>query len=110
MGKDAKIKERILYLRRGKNLSQEKMAESLRISLNSYRKLEGGPTRLVNRYVEQIATLLDVPSDFLLSDAGAELSYEPSNVKARLETLVKENIRLRELVEELVSKLNNSNL
>lgn len=110
MGKDAKIKERILYLRRGKNLSQEKMAESLRISLNSYRKLEGGPTRLVNRYVEQIATLLDVPSDFLLSDAGAELSYEPSNVKARLETLVKENIRLRELVEELVSKLNSGNL
>lgn len=110
MGKDAKIKERILYLRRGKNLSQERMAQSLRISLNSYRKLEGGPTRLVNRYVEQIATLLDVPSDFLLSDAGADLSYEPRNVQARLETLVKENIRLRELVDELVSKLNSGNL
>ena len=60
MGKDVKIKERISYLRRGKKLSQEKMAQSLKISLNSYRKLETGPTRLVNRHVEQIASLLDV--------------------------------------------------
>lgn len=102
MGKDAKIKERISYLRRGKKLSQEKMAQSLKISLNSYRKLEGGPTRLVNQYVEQIALLLDVSPDYLLSDSGEDHSYD---MKDRIEALASENIRLRALIDELTSKI-----
>lgn len=110
MGKEAKIKERISYLRRGKKLSQEKMAQFLRISLNSYRKLEGGQTRLINKHVEQIATLLEVSPDFLLSDSGLEQYCEPCDNKFRLESLVKENIRLRALVEELAAKLGNNSL
>ncbi len=102
MGKDAIIKRRISYLRRGKKLSQEKMAQSLRISLNSYRKLEAGPTRLINQYVEQIASLLDVSPDYLLSDSGIEQSYD---IRARMEALMNENIKLRAQIDDLTAKI-----
>lgn len=103
MGKDVKIKERISYLRRGKKLSQEKMAQSLKISLNSYRKLETGPTRLVNRHVEQIASLLDVSPDYLLSDSGDKQLYD---ISSRMDALINENIRLRALIDDLTAKIN----
>ena len=103
MGKDVKIKERISYLRRGKKLSQEKMAQSLKISLNSYRKLGTGPTRLVNRYVEQIASLLDVSPDYLLSDSGDKQLYD---ISSRMDALINENIRLRALIDDLTAKIN----
>ena len=92
MGKDVKIKERISYLRRGKKLSQEKMAQSLKIS-----------TRLVNRYVEQIASLLDVSPDYLLSDSGDKQLYD---ISSRMDALINENIRLRALIDDLTAKIN----
>jgi transcriptional regulator with XRE-family HTH domain len=42
------------------------MAESLKISANSYRELENGSIHLINPRLEQIATILKIPLESLI--------------------------------------------
>lgn len=60
------IRERIKKARRANNYTQEEMAELLRISTNSYRELEAGPTTLINPRLEKIAEILKLSMESLL--------------------------------------------
>jgi GGDEF domain-containing protein len=52
---DATIKGNILRKRTELRLSQKEMAARLDISLNAYRKIESGKTRIINEHVQAFA-------------------------------------------------------
>jgi transcriptional regulator with XRE-family HTH domain len=60
------IRKRIKKERRALGLTQEFMAESLKISANSYRELENGSIHLINPRLEQIASILKTPLESLI--------------------------------------------
>lgn len=93
MDKNSTIKDNIYKIRRSKGLSQEFLADSLNISINSYRKLEKGDTIIINKRLEQIAKLLDVNLDeLLLSDSEAYLKYELNKISHK-----NKDIRIKDL-------------
>lgn len=61
-----RIREAIRKRRREKGYSQEYMAQILGISLNGYRKIEGGKTTLINPRLKEISGILDIPLENLL--------------------------------------------
>ena len=67
-----RIKDTIKKLRVQLGFTQADMADMLKISLNSYRKIEQGDTNLVSKRLEDIAKILKVSGDELL------LGYSPS--------------------------------
>lgn len=62
------IKRRITEMRQLKGYSQEYMAVTMGISLNSYRKIEKGKTNLVSPRLDDIARILDITCDTLVFD------------------------------------------
>lgn len=68
MNKNLNIKRRISEIRQLKGYSQEYMAVTMGISLNSYRKLEKGNTHLVSPRLDDIARILDITCDTLVFD------------------------------------------
>ncbi len=68
MKNNGSIKLKIFEIRRKKGISQEKMAQVLGISLNSFRKIERGGTVLVNSRLWDIANALGVSLEELLLD------------------------------------------
>ncbi len=66
MKNNGSIKDKIFEIRRKKGISQEKMAQMLGISLNSFRKLERGGTILVNDRLWEIAKALEVSLEELM--------------------------------------------
>lgn len=63
-----RIREVIRKRRRDLGYSQEYMAQVLGISLNGYRKIEGGKTALINPRLNDISRVLKVPEENLLFD------------------------------------------
>ena len=60
MKKNGSIKQKIYEIRRSKGISQEKVATAIGIALNNYRKIECGPTVIVNEKLWDIAQALGV--------------------------------------------------
>ncbi|HCV15686.1 MAG TPA: hypothetical protein DF637_05075 [Rikenellaceae bacterium] len=69
------IRERIKRERRSLGYTQEYMATTLGISVNSYREIESGTTLLVNPRLEEIAKILDKPLENLIFDTASTTDY-----------------------------------
>lgn len=89
----SQIKERIKSIRKSKGLTQENMAKSLGISVNSYREIESGKTKLINSKLFKICEILEVTPGKLIM---GELSQEE---------YVKEIQKLKKFHREEVSRL-----
>lgn len=61
-----KLKNNIYRYRKESKLTQERVAEKLSISLNSYRKIEKGETQLISSRVEEIAAAFHISAEELL--------------------------------------------
>lgn len=69
------IRERIKRERRSLGYTQEYMATTLGISVNSYREIESGTTLLINPRLEEIANILDKPLENLIFDTASSFDY-----------------------------------
>ena len=69
-----KVNEKILFLRENKNLTQDQMAERLRMSTNGYEKIERGEKRLTIPKLEQIVEVFDTDVLELMS-LGEKIVY-----------------------------------
>lgn len=88
------IKQNILKIRLEHNMSQTKMADTLGIARNTYRKLEKGPTRVISDYIQVIADWAGItPEEVVLGDPSA------SGVAMLREERERFNDRIRELTE-----------
>ena len=67
--------EKIRQLRRGKDYSQQFMADSLGISQNAYSKLESGKTPINLDRLCEVSQLLDIDAQELLQEAFALVGH-----------------------------------
>ena len=72
---------KIKKLRELKNFTQEYMANQLDISQNSYSRIENENVKVTAERLKQIATLLEVPSEYLISDDRPLLTFNTNNNK-----------------------------
>ena len=113
MNKNDNIKCRIYELRRKKGYSQEYMANSMNISLNSYRKIEKGNTNLISPRLSEIANILEVSCDELILDPEQLLPESPLGQKERqeltekIEDLKKYIAHLEQLIDLQTEKLDS---
>ncbi len=61
------IKSRIREKRKALGYTQEYLARELKISVNSYRQIESGPTVLISKRVTDIAAVLGIAPEELIS-------------------------------------------
>ena len=109
MKSNSSIKEKIFEIRRKKGISQEKMAQLLGISNNSFRKLEKGKTTLLNDRLWKIAKILEVSLEELMLEedfnTGMSLAdIEREKFLREIETLKSENILLKQHILLLTEK------
>ncbi|HUM50371.1 MAG TPA: helix-turn-helix transcriptional regulator [Chitinophagales bacterium] len=118
---------RIKKLREFRNFTQQYLADKLDISQNAYSKIENGTTKLTIDRLEQIAKLLDVPVESVLSNekqvfnvenhakfyAHIENLHEESKEilqqqielqKQQIDFLQQQNEKLIKTIEELAKK------
>lgn len=113
---------RIKRLREFRNFTQQYLADKLEISQNAYSKIENGSTKLTIERLEQIARLLDVPVDTVLSEKSV-FNFENNTIskfyahienlheekegilQQQIEFLQKQNEQLIKTIEELGKKL-----
>ncbi len=109
MKNNSSIKEKIWEIRRKKGISQEKMAQLLGISNNSFRKLEKGKTILVNTRLWKIAKILEVSVEELMLEedfnTGMSLAdIERQKFHSQIEVLKNENSILKQRILLLTEK------
>lgn len=63
---NASIKKNIIRRRQEKGLSQDEMAQRLGMSRNSYRNIERGGAKILNRHFSKIAEILEISEEELL--------------------------------------------
>lgn len=113
---------RIKRLREFRNFTRQYLADMLEISQNAYSKIENGSTKLTIERLEQIAQLLDVPVDTVLSEKSV-FNFENNTIskfyalienlheekegilQQQIEFLQKQNGQLLKTIEELGKKL-----
>ena len=71
---EASIKNNIFNLRKSRKLTQNALADSLKISANSYRAIEKGKTAIINQHVVRMANLFEMSTEELV------LGYDPAQV------------------------------
>lgn len=115
------IAHTIKRIRESKNLTQEYVASRLGISQNAYSRIENNKTKLSTDRMRQITHILNVSlQELLMHEQPAstgnefvsslvELQKDNYNqtiaiLKAEIEHLRRENIRLVELLDEKISK------
>lgn len=109
-----KSKENIYRRRKELGLSQECVAEQIDVSLNSYIKIEKGPTKIFNPKIVKIAEVLNTTPENLLFGSVVTLekhNQQCENITQYYNTLLEEDRqaiaekdlfikRLNELVDE----------
>lgn len=83
MKDNGSIKDKIYETRRKKGISQEEMANLLGMSLNSYRKIERGPTLLVSHRIWEIAKALNISPEELVMDDDFESGMSLADLERR---------------------------
>ena len=96
---DATIKNNLEKKRYELGLSQTEMARRLDISLNAYRKLEKGKTRILNEHVEKFAEKTGTSVAELVN------GFEPINSAMAGLNDVKENKKLRVLEDGYIKEI-----
>ena len=104
MKSDSLIKEKILEIRRRKGISQEKMAIMLGITTYSFRKLERGPTVIINCRLWDVAKILEVTLEELMLDEDFESGKSLADVER--EKFLAEIEALKGEIEKLKQNLN----
>ena len=84
------IKKRIRELRESLGYTQEEVANSLKMSQNSYRQLESGKTLLISKRLDSLATILKTTVSELLIGVKPETAVEERLIL--MEKLHKEQI------------------
>ena len=112
---NATIKNNLVKKRNELGLSQTEMARRLEISLNAYRKLEKGKTRILNEHVEKFAektgtSVAELVNGFEpINSAMAGLNDVKENYDKKLRVLedgyIKEIAMLKAEIERLNEKL-----
>jgi transcriptional regulator with XRE-family HTH domain len=74
------VGQRIKKLREAKNLTQEFMANNLKISQNSYSRIETENTKLTTERLSEIATILEVPAELIISNEAPSYTINNQNV------------------------------
>jgi transcriptional regulator with XRE-family HTH domain len=74
------VGQRIKKLREAKNLTQEFMANNLKISQNSYSRIETENTKLTTEHLSEIATILEVPAELIISNEAPSYTINNQNV------------------------------
>ena len=70
------IKKKIRELRESLGYTQEEVANSLKMSQNSYRQLESGKTLLISKRLDSLATILKTTVSELLMGVKPETAVE----------------------------------
>ncbi|MDD3034417.1 MAG: helix-turn-helix domain-containing protein [Bacteroidales bacterium] len=89
------IKKRIRGLRESLGYTQEEVANSLKMSQNSYRQLESGKTLLISKRLDSLATILKTTVSELLIGVKPETAVE--------ERLVLQEKQHKEEIEQIQS-------
>ncbi len=100
---------RIKRIREFRNFTQQYLADKLDISQNAYSKIENGTTKLTIDRLEQLAKLLDVPVESILSSEKQVLNVENNTIHkfyAHIENLHEEN---KEILQKQVEFLQQQN-
>ena len=100
---------RIKKIREYRNYTQQFMADSLDLSQNAYCKIENGTTKLTIDRLEEIATILDVPVESILSSEKQTFNIENHHndkVYNHIENLYEAN---KELMEKQIGLLQTQN-
>lgn len=101
MKSNSAIKEKICEIRRKKGISQEKMAYNLGITTYSFRKLEKGPTVILNYRIWDIAKILEVSLEELMLDDDFNTGMSLADIErikfiTEIESLKREIARLKQ--------------
>jgi transcriptional regulator with XRE-family HTH domain len=112
---EASIKTNIFNHRKSRKLTQNEIAESLKISANAYRGIEKGKTAIINQNVVKLANLLELSTEELvlgydpvqmtttsIEDVKAEYGNKVCSLEERLEKMEK----LVESLEETIASKN----
>lgn len=106
------VGNKLKILRRDKKMSQEEVADSLRISQSAYARMESGESRSWANHIQSICQVFDItPDELLKTDSEdinliktktADQTLSVSNqVIEHYETQIKE---LKKIIKELKSK------
>lgn len=114
---------RIKRIREYRNYTQQFMADKLELSQNAYCKVENGTTKLTIDRLEEIAKILDVPVENILSSEKQVFNLENNTIEkfygyienlheenrefllAQVELLKQQNESLTKAIEALTKKL-----
>ncbi len=72
---------RIKKMRESRNWTQEFMASQLKISQNSYSRIESENVKLSTERLKEIADIFEVPAEFILSNEAPNFSVNNSTVE-----------------------------
>ena len=98
---------RIKKIREYRNYTQQFMADSLELSQNAYCKIENGTTKLTIDRLEEIATILDVPVESILSSQNQTFNIQNNDkIYGHIENLYEAN---KELLEKQIGLLQTQN-
>jgi len=101
------IGARIRLYRRGKQLSQQQLADKLELSNAALSKIENGITDLTINRLHQIAEALEMPAVELFDGCQLSMSDETRNLYERsISSLKDDTILLQKKVIQLQDQLN----
>lgn len=100
------IGNKIKKFREQKNYTQQYMSDRLNISQNTYSKIETGGIKLTVERLNQIAEVLEVPIEQILSSDNQVFNFHNSNIEkfyGYIETLHEDNKELTQKTIEILS-------
>ena len=104
------IGERIKKVRQKKGLTQEKLAESLNVSIAYLSRIENGATRLNLKRLNQICNVLDVSEAYLLNGSSEESkTYLNDELNAILRDCTPDKKELIYQIAAIISEKDNKN-
>lgn len=100
------LSERLITLRRERNLSQQAMADAIGIHANSWKKYETGQAQPSIDVLKKIATSLHVSTDFLLFDEHERVPTDELSLQFEAISQLREEEQsvVREVLESLIIK------
>ncbi|EFC4679005.1 helix-turn-helix transcriptional regulator [Escherichia coli] len=100
------LSERLITLRRERNLSQQAMADAIGIHANSWKKYETGQAQPSIDVLKKIATSLHVSTDFLLFDEHERVPTDELSLQFEAISQLPEEEQsvVREVLESLIIK------
>jgi transcriptional regulator with XRE-family HTH domain len=106
------IGTKIKRIREGRNYTQEYVSGRLKISQNTYSKIESGSIKLTTDRLKEISKILEVPVESLLNEDSQVFNFTNSHVEkfyGYIENLQEENKDLNKKLGEQITYLQQEN-